>query len=283
MDDKKTDKLVEDIIKESKLKKLKCHNCGSKYQFSKEDIPDNCPNCDYDNFWFKPPKERELFILQKEFLDNNRNPKYLSKMYKPLQFYVRIILLKKLKNRKVLTADDVEMKVQDTVTKVIIYYTDYKKYGNWKIDDSFYGVISFILLDTLYNHKNRFWEQQSSLNNIIKSEGNNKQEVQDQMFSFGYRDIYNIECDTLKEILTKDMSIVKTVIDLTKSIIEKLEYTKGSNYALYVLTGISYNLGKVKPDYLQLFYEFVGYEVENMIKKFLEVIEDYVRMEEEIY
>jgi len=280
--EKQNKDIVNDIIDELNLVKVKCYKCKSKFTYDKKGIPDACPECNYMYWWFKPEKERALFILQKDYLKSNKNPKYLSKMYEPLKEYIRIILLKKLKNKKILTKDDVDLKVENTVGKLFIYYSDEKKYPNWKVDDSFYGSISYILLDTLYNHKNRFWEGQASLNAIVNG-SENKTELQDMITGFGYKQIAMQEYDVNKNYIANTDHIIKSTIELIKDIIDKLTFTKGDKIALLVLIGIKYNIDNSKPELLQEYYEYVGYEVEELIKKFLEVLKDWIKLENENY
>jgi hypothetical protein len=277
-------KLVNDIIEDIKVVNLKCYSCNNKYEFAKKEIPNVCPNCNYDNWWYKPALERELFILQDEFLKHNKDTKYLIPMYKPLLHYARILLLKKIKNKRVINKDDVIIKVEDTVSKLFIYMSDERKYPNWRVDDSWAGVISNILLDTLYNHKNRFWEQHSSLNQLVKNDkSNNKTELGDVIQGYGYRDTYHIESDVCKNVISKNANIIITVVDLIKEIIEKLKFSKNEKVALYVLVGLKMVLERRKQEIMYDYYSFVGTECETLIKKFTEVIEDYIKMEASEY
>lgn len=277
------DDLATDIIDEIKTVKIKCYNCEAKLELFKEDIPLTCPHCGYDRWWFKPIKERELFIAQENFFNNNKDAESFKPFYELLYSYVRILILKKLKNKKVLSKEDVDLKIQDTIGKMYIYYTDERKYPGWCIENSFAGVINLILLDVLYNRKRVFNDKITSLNQVVNDSSSNRSELQDLVKSFGYRTLYFEEFDTEKNFLAKNLSVVKDILQLIKDIVEKVCYKKDDKTALLVLVGIKYNLEAKKEQVIQDYYSHVGYEIETLIKEFMFIIRDYIDMEGEKY
>ena len=253
------------------MEAIKCSHCKKVIKYKNNKCkPQICPFCQ-NKYSLKPFLEYKLFCLQAEFLKDKTNKKVSNEFFTILDKYINRLILKKLKIKKLsYTKNVIREKINYTIYKLYIYYQK----PQFKIEGSFAGYINQVLLDTFYNRKRRREEGHDSLNQKINEE---KNEIIDNIFFYGYHTLSNIEVDVEAEILKKDKSIVTELYDIVHYIfnnIQKLE-NKKSSY-LYLL-GIYYFFNKQPDLYLNKFYNLAGTTLSIYLRKSETVLYDYLK------
>lgn len=228
---------------------------------------------DYSN---KPKIENTLFILQDEFIDSNRNPKILEKMYFVLDAYIRKLIVKKIRNKIYYDKSFLDEKTLDAIEKLFFYYLENKEF---KIQGSFAGYLNLMLLDILYNRNEKEENDHDSLNKLVDNvnNGNNKKEKIDTLNNMAFSTLNNIVLDTEKDLIEKDLYYVKDVIELVNICYNKIKVERSINDSVLFLIGITHILNKEREEFINKYYDYVGYEVCNYIKKTAYAIFSYLK------
>lgn len=131
----------------------KCWNCNAtvnKVIYAKINKPSVCPkcNCVYPE---KPKLEAELTLLQDKYI-LDKSEKNKNAFFTPLYNLTYNIVCNYLKKTsKILDSERIDDIIQWTLTKLYSYYQK----PNWKVDGSFTGYLSLVVLYPLYNIKQK--------------------------------------------------------------------------------------------------------------------------------
>lgn len=138
-------------------KKIKCNVCGKINVFLSEDYDEDLIICEYCNSlkFTKPKNESILFSLQNRYL-KTRNSDILGKMYLIMYDIAYNLTTKKLPNSRKFQIEYIEDKTSETVEKIITYYMTKP---NFRIDNSFTGYISQVVLYPLFNKQTKQRQQ----------------------------------------------------------------------------------------------------------------------------
>jgi hypothetical protein len=253
--------------KNMKTFKFKCSHCDNVIVYEgRINQPRTCIKCNHP-YSMKPPTEYKLFLLQDKFLTNKSNRTNFHNFYEELIVYIKKLILKKLKGKIYLDGYYIDEKVQDTMSKLSIYY--FSK-DNFKIEGSFAGYIEQALLDILYNRKRVREENHDSLN--FRMDDANDNELIDSLFSFGYSTLSNDtgSFDVEDNYINKDNTIVNEImynIDyLLNDNIMKKKFSLADRYLF--LLGLEYFFEKQNESFTQKYYDYVGTNLTLIIEQF---------------
>jgi len=224
----------------------------------------------------KPKIENTLFILQDEFIDSNRNPKVLEKMYFVLDNYIRKLIVKKIRNKIYYDKSFLDEKTLDTIEKLFFYYLENKEF---KIQGSFAGYLNLMLLDILYNRSEKEENDHDSLNKLVDNVKNdsNKKEKIDTLNNTSFSTLNNTVLDTEKDLIEKDLYYVRDILELVDKCYDKIKQDKGIKDSLLFVIGINYILNKEREEFINRYYDYVGYDICNFIKKTAYAIFSYLK------
>jgi len=253
------------------LETIQCSHCKETIEYKNNKCkPQICPFCK-DKYSLKPLLEYKLFCLQEVFLKDKTNQKISNDFFTLLDKYINRLILKKLKIKKLsYTKSVIREKINYTIYKLYIYYQK----PEFKIEGSFAGYINQVLLDTFYNRKRRREESHDSLNQKINEE---KNEIIDNIFFYGYHTLANIEVDVEEEIINRDKSIIDKlyqIISYVSSLVKEKENVK--HKYLYML-GIYYFLNKKSELFLNKYYAITGTSTTIYLKKSETTLYDYLK------
>lgn len=251
-----------------KEKTITCISCKKKINY---DLikPDRCLYCG-DIYYDKPATEHDLFLIQHQYLTNNRDPKYLGTMYPIISLYTKKLMLDKIKGKIFFQPAQVEEKCLDLVGKIYEYYL---RSDSWKIGSSFAGCIKFVMRDVLYNHKRRNEDSRESLNLSIDEKGN---EILDNIVGFGLislaDDRINIDEEFLK-VSKEILNNIHVLIDMFSNICnQKL----GSLTTYKILCGINHLLERRIDRFMDKYFDVVGRDTKKYVEFFYIKIYDYL-------
>jgi len=249
------------VLEQPKIIKKKCSICKKFVVMVEEYI--TCPFCN-SLYWSKPEKERQLFVIQDKFLDNGRNPEILGEMQPILLSYVKFLLLKMLRGKRKLTAYEIDIKVNEVIERLVIYYLQYPE---WKISSSFAGILKFGIIEVLYGGKKH--DQVLSLNHKI---GEKKDKELNELI------INKIGEDNLSihhEYLIKNNILVKHLMKYIVDFLNVVRFEEGEKYYLYTLMGVRFLLSNKDKDFIDGFFNLAGIEVqENARELYLDIKEE---------
>lgn len=104
-----------------------CTACSKETSYTRLTKPIACPICG-DKYWDKPPDERNLFLLQDEYLANGRKTDDLGKMYPLIFNYAKNIVVGSVKHKIFLDEEDIEEKSEDIATTFLEKYLNDSEY-----------------------------------------------------------------------------------------------------------------------------------------------------------
>lgn len=141
-----------------------CSSCGKEVRFTRGDRPAECPWCG-NKFWDKPRDEFKLFMLQEKFIERGRDEKVLGEMYETLESYSETLVKKALRNRIVLTPEEIHDKASDMALSLI---DSFRKSDTYVIHGSFGGLLSKIRLGVMFSSDAQMHDKMLSLDAEIK-------------------------------------------------------------------------------------------------------------------
>lgn len=134
-----------------------CKYCSSKFKFSNYEDRNKwkskkyiCPFCSI-NYCILPPTERELRIIQDDYVTSNYDQRYLTKMFNLLSIYAESILKKTfMTNNDIVYQESIDVYARDAASFLMEKYKD----KDFTINVSFGGFIIHKIKQALYNKKN---------------------------------------------------------------------------------------------------------------------------------
>jgi len=157
----------------------------------------------------KPPTEKLLIQLQRDWLADRTNQKALNEFFSTLTTYARSLVLKINKGKIYLAPTRVLEISTDAVLKV---FDRYQKDPTFEVDKSFAGWVKYPILELLYGSKQRKIDKIVSLNSMISYD--NESELIDIQEKLKFTSISSSDYDRnteedLKEVVNIIMSVLK--------------------------------------------------------------------------
>jgi hypothetical protein len=256
-----------------KQKKHICPNCREKIVYVIRKKPKICPNCEH-KYSMKPEEEFRLLVAQDKYLESGKSDEAFREMYPHLFLYTKKILLKHLKGKTSLTANQVEEKVLDAVS---IFMENYLKYDSFKVDESFAGYLNWVVRTPLYGYHVQKNDKEKSLNYKLEKYGN-RHELIHKFYNITENTLCFKEYDVENEILNHVE--VDGVIDDINCLIEmgrtKLRDSYGIEKSIQFLYGIQHFLEKKSDKFLNDYFEFIDVETKKTIDKIKQQIYNYL-------
>ena len=169
-------------------KKLISSCCHKEVIYDASCIPSTCPHCG-NPYWNKPNDEFYLFMVQDEFIKNNRDIQILwNKAYFKMMEYAKKIIQKKVRSRTFsMRWEDLCEIAEDTVNDLMDKYYRIKDY---KIEGSFFGALNNIALTYLYNIKKQFEDSVLRYEDLRKDENNDDRDPLDKLAHTNSTDLF---------------------------------------------------------------------------------------------
>lgn len=251
------------------LKEKKCSNCKSLIEYPHKGKPDLCPVCDA-KYWDKPKDERDLFLLQDEFINNGRDSKYLGMMYEKLFEYAKNIIKHKLRTKKIISQEDFDSKANDIA---IIITERYLKNPDEKINHSFGGMMMWIANGVLFGGK-----KDDKIDSLNDTYYDSEKELIDNIYNLASaqheemnkRDPQNSISMINQTHLSKEMS------DIIDKIYIRIRKKKKSDNFLYLL-GVSHFFSQKKDTFVREFNDIIPTSTKRQIEQTKLIIRNYLK------
>jgi len=145
-------------VEEGQIKR-RCVVCKKISIYTRKTKPQNCPFC-HDIYWDKPEDERNLFVLQDQYILNNRDSITLGKMYLLILVYSRNIIINSVKDDVFLSSEALDERTEDLAAT---FLEKYLKDNTFKVAYSFGGLLIKLSKGILYNQKTQNNDRNASL------------------------------------------------------------------------------------------------------------------------
>lgn len=245
---------------------LNCSNCGKEVRYVHRSKPKKCPYCSH-KYFDKPLHEFKLFNLQDEFIENNRDPDILAKMFPILIDYAKNIILSKFATDFNYPEDLLYERAHDNAGKMIEYYLSKDDYI---ITDSFGGYLKKTAKWALYRPQVRSDKNVSLSATISDSEGAHA-EMLDLLST-------NVDPSLLQEnsvemILEENehTKVNENIDEIITYASDAIRETEGSATAILVMIGLYHYLTKkeaFQTDFLDVYGRYCRHSLEKL-KTFL--------------
>lgn len=245
-----------------KLIEKTCTNCSNIVSYQHKHKPINCPHCG-DKYWSKPKDERDLFILQDNYIENGRKKEDLGKMYEKLLKYSSNIIKHKLKSKKILSEEDFYDKSNQIALIMIERYLQDEKN---LIDHSFGGMMMWVANGVLFGSRKD--DQTTSLSAVLKD---NKSEVLDSIYYLSGSTFNN----SLNENDLISSNLVNEITNIIDMIYERTKKKKNSQ-SLYFLIGLNHFLEPKKESFIREFNTLIANKTKENLEKSALVIRNYL-------
>ena len=246
-----------------------CLNCGTVFDFEKEERPKECPVCGTP-FWWNPPDEQELFVLQDAFLRAERDPEKLGPMYQKLLTYSENLIKNKMRNKFFMDSDYIEQKSNEVAMKVIEKYLANPEFV---ITTSFGGLMSKLVLGVLWG-KARKTDQDESLNQKIFD---GESELESQLYSLASNPLSltsgNREIESTLDDSENLMSDIRYRIDRPYEIVS--EYKNSENF--FYLLGLLHSFSGKPDEFMREYYNLAGSRVKQNIEGTRLLLHNYLK------
>lgn len=171
-------------------KKLVSSCCHKEVIYDASCVPSTCPYCG-NPYWNKPNDEFYLFMVQDEFIKNNRDIQILwNKAYFKMVEYAKKIIQKKVRSSAF------SMKWEELceiATNTVIDLIDkYYRIKDYKIKGSFFGALNNISLIYLYNLKKQFEDSVLRYEDLRKDENDDDRDPLDKLPHTNHKDEFKL-------------------------------------------------------------------------------------------
>jgi hypothetical protein len=232
-----------------------CTACGKKTSYGRKEKPKDCPFC-HDPYWDKPKDERELFILQDQFLESGRDKEILGRMYERFVVYGENIIKKYLKKSgKLLPAHVLTEKAESVAIKLVERYL---KLPDSFVQYSFGGILDKIVKGVLFSSKTKKADQEISLEKNIEEDftimDNPAYFIKDPVYKRDFE--RSFELDAYDEYAKKSIyTISEEISDLLMSMNDRIRISQKPENSIYFLLGIKNFLDKEKKVSMEQYYD----------------------------
>ena len=171
-------------------KKLISSCCHKEVIYDASCVPSTCPHCG-NPYWNKPNDEFYLFMVQDEFIKNNRDIQILwNKAYFKMVEYAKKIIQKKVRS----SAFSMKWEeLSEIATNTVIDLIDkYHRIKDYKIEGSFFGALNNIALAYLYNIKKQFEDSVLRYEDLRKDENNDDRDPLDKLAHTNHTDVFKL-------------------------------------------------------------------------------------------
>lgn len=233
-----------------------CTACGKVSYYGRKDKPKVCPFC-YDVYWDKPKDERDLFLLQNEYLLSNYDSKILGKMYEKFVAYSENIVKKSLKGSgKLLSREDLTEKSESIAIKLVERYL---KTPGSIVENSFGGMLKLISRGVLYAEKVKRVDKETSLEKQIDEDfvmlDNPAYFIKDPVAKRDFETKY--ELDAHDELAQQTAcAISQELMQLINGMTNRIRNSQDSDNSFYFLIGLKNFLDPKKVVEMDQYYDF---------------------------
>lgn len=229
-----------------KVKQIRrvCTACGKVSYYSRKSKPASCPFC-HDRYWDKPHDERDLFLLQEAYYNQNRSSKILGEMYLKIVTYSENIIKMQLKRKgKIYPKDLLEERAEEMALSFI---EKYLKNPNYIIKHSFGGLLKKVVLGILYGKSVKDPDKEMSLDAEIENKftvfDNPAFFIKDPLSEEVFRSTY--EQDAYDEALKSTESYIpEELTGFINEMSERIRVSQGYSRNLLFLIGMRNFLNK---------------------------------------
>lgn len=240
----------------SKLLSKTCKGCKKEIFYQRRKTPKICPLCG-DKYWNKPRDERDLFLLQDEYVESGRDPKILGKIYEKVVLYSENIIKKELnRTGRIISKDSLDDKAQDMA---IILIERFLKNPDSIVEHSFGGMLIRISKGVLYSVKTRREDSEFSLEAELEEGFEVKDNVEffidDPIAKNDFQDKYST--DAYDEFLKKNVSsLTSEISDLVEGISDRIRTSQGYHKSIYFLIGLKHFLHPSQTVLMEEYYNY---------------------------
>jgi len=269
---------------EGKMYHKKCSNCGKKFSFRHKTKkiegsgkPAVCPYCG-DKYWDKPVDEAVLMKLQDAFVESGRDPSMLSPMYPKLVAYAENSIKNMMKNRKILTKEDLAEKSHDAACKVLERLLSSDDYV---IHSSFGGNFTRVLQGVLFSDARN--DSMTSLDSLISSTKSSNDFSLNQ-YSDSESSAFVSHTSLIKDspelyeqkLIDDEESFVDEISAIIKKV-GKIIREDGPHRSLLYYAGIYGFFNKKNNAAMNMFYTIYGSSIQKKVEKTKIFIRKYLR------
>lgn len=255
-----------------------CPGCKKVVSFTRKTKPAVCPFC-HDKYWDKPRDEYVLFKAQEKWISGGRDPKGLGAMYPMLLSYSSTLVKSALRNRVVLSEEDIGDKASDMALTVI---SSYQKNACYEVTGSFGGLLTKIRLGVMFSDSVQNDDKTLSLDYELKENMN----LMDNPSLFINDEKEKYEKDAYKEFEKSSYKdIPKDVCNLIFEEFRKMREGRDDRKdALLFLVGIRNVLGKSRINDMNDLYDMYGTKIKEdvdwMMSRIRESLEEMENLQE---
>lgn len=244
-----------------------CSVCKTNIEYVHKHKPILCPNCNSE-YWDKPKDERDLFLLQDEYINSDRDKEYLTPLYDKLFIYAQNIIKHKLRNKVILSQEDFNQKSNDIA---IIMVERYLKYPEEKIETSFGGMMLKIANGVLYSKKGI-----DTTISLSQTFNDSEKEFVDTIYSYSdNKELFDKYDPQHNEDNYSMQDIVKEFEIVINKIYEKIRKEHSSQNFLYLL-GLKHFLTGHKEQFTRNFNNLISNKTKNNIEKTKLILRNYL-------
>jgi len=251
------------------LKERKCSNCSEVIEYPHKGKPALCPQCGA-KYWDKPKDERDLFLIQDDYINSGRDKDKLSLMYEKLFQYAENIIKHKLRNKKILSEEDLYNKANDIA---IIMIERYLKNSENTINHSFGGMMMWISNGVLFGGK-----KDDTVDSLDQTYSDSNRQLLDNL--------YNISSATHEKMDKKDpqnsisnintKSLSKEIMNIVDMIYERVYRKKDPSNLLY-LVGFGHFMTNKKDSFIREFNNLLSNATKRDIENSKLVVRNYLK------
>lgn len=251
------------------LKEKKCSNCSTFVEYPHKGKPELCPHCSA-KYWDKPKDERDLFLLQDIYIENNRDKEYLSAIYEKLFEYSKNIIKHKLRNKKILSEEDFYTKANDIA---IIMIERYLKNPTEQINHSFGGMMMWIANGVLFGGK-----KDDKVDSLNQTYMDSDKEFLDNLYNVSSAEHEAMDKKDPQKSINhlEKTSIPNEVVGIIDMIFERIYKRKSSSNLLYLL-GVTHFFSQQKESFIRDFNNLISTSTKRDIEHTKLIIRNYLK------
>lgn len=252
-----------------------CSVCGEYiiyFHKSKEfPKPEICPKCG-EVYWDKPLIEVELFRIQNKYLeaDSENKKEYIGQMYKKLVIYAERLIKNKMKAKKILSAENLQMASHDASAIMLQRFLENPEYIT---HSSFGGNLKKILSGVLFGDARNdsllsldySKNGESSFGDFVTEEDEDHYVKEN-----GYEE------DILKTSSVEDTGITEDLASITAMFSDEIR-NKDAPGSILFLAGVYNTFLKKNKQSMSMFYTTAGSEIKQALDYYQLYVRNYLK------
>lgn len=244
-----------------KIKYKKCSICKSMVSWEWGSKPTRCPHCNSVKF-DKPTLEAQLFNLQEEFLEKDRDPEVLGRMFPIMKEYSRRVILKNLTGNARYDETRIDTKSSDTANKLTEYYLGKPEF---RIIESFGFYLDKIAKQNMFAQKLKNIDQfEMSMEEYVERHEENSNAIDAlQLESEDYHERQEHE----QESAINEEYVLGETMKFIEVMVARLVRERGYHAAVYQILLLIALIKKTNKHYFHRVYRIHGQEYKEIFDK----------------